>query len=305
MFSIAPELERLRTLLGNARTDALLARERREVFSVYPEIRVAAWGGVMLLVAAAGIVLKNNLDRLGPTVLALLISIAAVACYVFVAWRRERATHLDDYVLLLGALLVSADVAFIETQFHILGDQWRQHLLLVAVLHAVSAYLYRSRIVLSLAITSLASWCGVARNDWWAYAIGYTISAYLCVAILLVWRELDRRFANTGFARTIEHFAANLALLGSVAIMQVSVPLGSLVTLTAATAVIVWGFHVRSEWFVLYAFLYAVLAVDALIIDLGHWGAGSVFFILLSIIGAIVGLFMIHAAFRRMANDAE
>jgi uncharacterized membrane protein len=37
------------------------------------------------------------------------------------------------------------------------------------------------------------------------------------VALLLVWHVLDRRFARTDFARTLEHFAANFALLGGLA----------------------------------------------------------------------------------------
>src|SRR6185295_18258839 len=135
MLSLHPELESLRPLLGESVTDTLLAHERREVFSLQPELRILAWGGAMLLATAAGIVLKNNLDRIGPLVLALLMGLAAAACYVWVWWRRSRASLADDYVLLLGALLLSGDVAFIETQFHLLGSNWYRHYLLLAVVH--------------------------------------------------------------------------------------------------------------------------------------------------------------------------
>ena len=43
VFSFEPELEALRPRLGDAVTDALIARERREVFSVHPELRIAGW----------------------------------------------------------------------------------------------------------------------------------------------------------------------------------------------------------------------------------------------------------------------
>lgn len=298
MFSLEPEIERLRPLLGDTRADGALMLERRQLFSIYPELRIAAWAGVMLLVSAAGVLLKNNLERIGPLALAIAVAIAAAACYAWVAWRRERASLVDDYVLLLGALLLSADIAFIETQFHVLGDSWRQHLLLVAVLHGITAYLYRSRLVLSLAITSLAAWLGADQR--FNRPRDFAIAAYLCVAILLVWRELDRRFAKSGFTRTIEHFAANLALLGGLALIDRETTLGCLITIAVAVAVMAWGFRARSEWFVLYAFLYAVVAANVLLIDLFHWGALAVLLVLLSTIGSIITLFRIHAKFREM-----
>lgn len=298
MFSSEPELERLRPLLGDTRTDALLARERREIFSIHPELRIASWAGVMLLVAATGVLLKNNLERIGPVALAILIAIAAAACYVFVTWRRDRASLLDDYVLLLGALLMSADVAFIETQFHVLGEQWRQHLLLIAILHTITAYSFKSRIVLSLAISSTAAWIGADPRL--RSGQGFAVAAYIMVAILLVWRELDRRFTKTEFTRTIEHFAANLALIGGLAAIDFNVPLGCLITMIAAAIVIYWGFRSRSEWFVLYAFLYAVIALNILIVHFLRFEAAAFLLIILSIIGSILGLFVIHAKFKEL-----
>ncbi|HEX2833818.1 MAG TPA: DUF2157 domain-containing protein [Thermoanaerobaculia bacterium] len=298
MFSLRPELERLRPLLGESRTDALIARERREIFSIYPEVRLAAWAGVMLLAGAAGVLLKNNLERIGPVALATGIAVLAAACYAFVTWRRDRATLVDDYVLLLGALLLSADVAFIETQFHVLGQQWRQHLLLIAILHAITAYRFRSRVILSLAISSLAAWVGADHRIARPYQFG--VAAYVMVALLLVWRALDQRFAKSDFARTLEHFAANFALLGGLAFIDTNVAAGCLITIVVAAVVIYWGFGSRSEWFVLYAFLYAVIALNILIIDAMHFEAAAFLLIIVSIVGSIIGLFAIHAKFKEL-----
>src|SRR5262249_43665328 len=129
MLSYELELERLRPLLGSTTTDALLARDRREVFSLHPEVRILAWSGALALATAAGWVLKNNLDRIGPLALAMAIGVAAIACYGYAWWHRTRATIVDDFIVLLGALLISADVAFVESQFHLLGDDWRRHFL--------------------------------------------------------------------------------------------------------------------------------------------------------------------------------
>lgn len=299
MLSYEPELESLGPLLGDATTTTLIARDRREVFSLHPELRILAWGGAMLLATAAGLVLKNNLDRIGPLALAVLMGVAAMSCYAFVWWRRARASVVHDYVLLLGALLVSADVAFIESQFHLLGDAWHRYFLILAIVHGVTAYLYRSRIVLSLSIAAVTAWLGV-REVPFRQATDYAIRAFSCAALLLAWRAMHLRFERThfrDFAPPLEHFAANLAFAGSIALMfeDETRIAGCLVALAVAAAVIYWGMRTKREPFVLYAFLYAVLAVDVLFAEIVNEEALTFFFIVVSIIGAIVALFAIHA----------
>lgn len=301
MLSYEPELEQLRPLLGDSQTDALIARERRAVFSLHPELRIVSWGGAMLLATAAGLVLKNNLERIGPLALALLIGIAAAACYAFVWWRRARASVVHDYVLLLGALLVSAGVAFVESQFHLLGNAWHRHFLVLALVHGAAAYLFRSRLVLSLSILAVTAWLGV-RETPFGNATDYALRAFACAALLLMWRAAHLRFGGTGrdFAPPLEHFAANLAFAGGIALMfeDRTRLLGCLLALVVAAAVTFWGVRTRRETFVLYAFLYAVLAVNVLFAWIVDEDGLIFFFVILSVIGAIVSLFAIHARMR-------
>jgi hypothetical protein len=311
MLSYEPELEQLRPLLGDPNTNTLIARERREVFSLHPELRVLSWGGAMLLATAAGLVLKNNLDRLGPLALAVLMGIAAASCYAFVWWRRARASVVHDYVLLLGALLVSADVAFIESQYHLLGNAWHRHFLILAIVHGVAAYLFGSRLVLSLSIVAVTAWLGV-REIPFRDGTDYALRALGCAVLLLMWRHAHLRFepgSGSGtpparptrdFAPTFEHFAANVAFAGTIALMfeDRTCIAGCLLALVVAAAVIFWGIRTRRETFVLYAFLYAVLAIDVLFAELVNEEALVLFFVILSVIGAIVALFAIHSRVR-------
>jgi hypothetical protein len=297
VFSLEPELQALRPRLGDARTDALIVRERREVFSVYPELRIAGWLGATLLAAAAGVLLKDNLERIGPLALAIGIAIAALACYAWTWWRRKQASVVDDYVLLLGALLVSADVAFIESQFHVFGDAWKRHLLLLAVLHALGAYAYGSRILLSLAITSLGGYLGFDKERGFEDA---ALPAFELAALLIAWRAVDRAARpRTTFSRTFEHFAANAALIGGLSLMDDYELAGGLLTIAVAVAVIAWGFRTRHEPFVLYAFVYGVIAADWLILERVDGNATAVAAVLLvSMIAAVAGLLFLHARFK-------
>ena len=69
-----------------------------------------------------------------------------------------------DYVLLLGALLAAADLAWMEAQSRLLGPAWPLHLLVVALFYGALAFRFDSKMLLSLALASFAAWRGVSLS---------------------------------------------------------------------------------------------------------------------------------------------
>jgi hypothetical protein len=276
-----------------------VARERPAVFSVYPEVRVMAWLGAMLIATGAGILIKENLN---PRGLSILLAVAAVACYGWAVWQRSRTSLVTDSILLIGALLLSADIAYVESQFHLLNRGWPTHFLIVAVVHGVGAYFFRSRTLLSLSIVALAAWFGVERRGVFDLgSVQTAVRALVCAGFVLLWRVMDARAWTSPFARVFEHFAANLALFAALSLVvrdQTRI-VGVVLTLVVAAVVIAYGFREKSEPFVLYAYCYAVVAIEVLAADtIGHRTLRALF-LNISSIAAIVGLFLLHARFRR------
>jgi hypothetical protein len=156
--------------LSEAQTRALLRPARGELVSVHGELRTLLYAGVLLVTGGVGLFLKENQERLGPAALASLIALAAAVCLAFVyrrsaafSWDAVPSPHLAaDYVLLLGVLLLGADIAYVETQFRWLGPSWPLHLLLLSLLYFLAAYRFDSRVVLSLALSTFAAWRGVS-----------------------------------------------------------------------------------------------------------------------------------------------
>src|SRR3954451_20230625 len=119
LISLEPELTQL------PGTGVLIARERRDVVSIYPELRLLTWAGVMLISWGVGLYIAKHLDDIGPLAIAAAIGLASIACCASAYWKRSRAAALvDDYVLLLAALLASADIGYIEHHYQLLGDSW-------------------------------------------------------------------------------------------------------------------------------------------------------------------------------------
>ena len=148
----------------------LLRVARRELVSVRRELRFVLYLGVLLLTGGVGLLVKENLDRIGPVAIAAGIGLAAAAA-LFWVWRvappfsRGEAASPNlafDYMLLLGVLLVAADLAYIEVQLSPLGANWPWHFLIVSLLAAAAAVRFDSRIVFSLALASFAAWRGVS-----------------------------------------------------------------------------------------------------------------------------------------------
>jgi hypothetical protein len=150
-----------------------LARVARgERFSLYVELRLLLWAGVALVTTGVGILIKQNLERIGPLTIAIGLGLAAAACLAWVVWHAPRFSWGEvpspnlafDYLLVLGLALVAADLAYIEVQFSPLGANWPWHLLVVSLLYAAAAIRFDSRVVWSLALSTFLAWRGVALS---------------------------------------------------------------------------------------------------------------------------------------------
>ncbi len=288
----------------------IAAMERREIVGVRPELRALLWIGVALVSGGVGTLLAKNIERIGHVTLIVAIGIAAAGCYAF-AWRlrgqgngpaqpvptpagaaaaqpengraprgptAETAVPAEshhiaaEYLLLLGALLLSADVAYAEAQLHLFGTAWRWHLLILAVVHGATAYLFASRKVLSLAIVALAGLFGVDRSgEVFSRGAGDAAARLaMAAAAVAVWRVVHERVSRLdAFRFPLEQAAFHLAMIASItAIFDRGLLLwaGVVAALALAALGAVHGTRQREESFVVFAILYAVFAIDAAVV---------------------------------------
>lgn len=327
VISYEPEIRTLREegILSEEEAARLIALERREIFSLYGELRTVLYAAVALIVTGVGLLLRENLERIGHGTIITIIALVALACYLFAFTRRGKREGAQDYVLLLGALLLSSDVAYAEVQYRFFGDAWTRHLLILAIVHGVTAYLSGSRLVLSLAITSLAGWVGVDREGGFLEAGAAEAGARLMAAAALVggWRMLhawaarsdgppeasgeaegtsEVTLAPRSFLETFDHFLAHLAFIGALIWVfdgELEWP-GCAIVFVFATIAIVAGVRTQREPFVLYGVVYAVIALDALVIgDLIRDEALIFLWLLISTPLAIALLFFLHRKWGR------
>ena len=282
-----------------------VALERREIFSLHVELRLVMYTGVLLLTGGAGLFIKDNLLRLGPIAISVIVGTVAAACYGFALRQKQlQRPHsvVADYVLLLGALLLSADLGYVEVTYRPLGPHWSAYLLVLTVAHGAAAYAFASPLLLSAALTALAGWFGVTSNT--VSVIGFSemsttmaLRGFAAAAAILAWRATDRRlWPATRFSYTFDQFSANLAFWAALAwCAHDGWRLVGLCVVAALATVAIWhGLSSHNEAFVVYAVGYSALASSWVVAVSVHDDSAAMALVLLIVTAAALALWRLH-----------
>jgi hypothetical protein len=280
-MGVLPLLQKMHAegTLSAAQLDVLSAIHLKRRFSLHPELRGLIYAGVLLIVLGAGLTVKAYFADLGHIAIisSLSLSAAATLVYCFFQGAPYASDEIPspnigfDYVLFLGCSLYSMDIAYIETQFHLLGDGWDSYLLVSAIFFFYLAYRFDNRLVLSFALGTLAAWFGFKLNlflpNFWdyhrLYAIAFGLLA-LAAGLLLQRLNIKRHFLDIYI-----NFALNflfIALLSGVFEHGfLSLYFAGLVTVDAT--VVLYALRERKFLYFLYAVLYGYVAVSHVVTD--------------------------------------
>jgi len=288
---------------------------RLELVSIRLEIRALLYVGVLLLMSGVGLLVKEHHREIGPWAVTIGIGLAAAACLVWVSrkaapfsWGEVQSPNVAfDYILLLGLLLFASELAYVEVQFTVLGPNWAHHLLVVGAVYLVAAYLWDSRTVLGLALTTLAAWRGVSLSlmsgSLWAadagrmrrnaIALGALYVAAAALSVLLKWKlHFEEVFANAGL----------LLLLGALVsgVLDDGSAWGSwLAALLAVAGFVMWlSFHLGRSLYFAQGVVAAYIGLLRPLFEPFRYASGLPY-LLAALLGLGV-LALIFAAHRRM-----
>jgi hypothetical protein len=253
---------------------------RKDRLSVFVELNALLYAGVVAFIAGVGWTIQTYFASLGDA--AVLSSLAALfaACLFYCFTRSAPYSHeaqesqyfAFDYVLYLGCLCLGVALGYLEFRFHILKHNWDQYLLLSATVYFVLSYRFDNRLVLSLALSSLAGWFGLRAGVHGAlfgrvvdthslrpYAFAYGSVVAVAGAVL------HRAGIKRHFFETYLHVAMNVLLLAALSgvVEREHEWLYLMVLCVLAGLTIVQGIRTRRFAFVAYATLYAYAGISA------------------------------------------
>jgi hypothetical protein len=291
----------------------LAGLSRGEPLSLFLELNILLYAGVLAFVAGLGWTVSTWSQQLGDVLVLTILSAILSACFWYCfsrapAWSPAETASpslVFDYVLYLGCLTWSVELAWVENRFHPLSGQWDLYLLATAGLFFLLAYRFDNRLVLSLALSSLAGWFGLTISHWPShqdaayrqYAILYSLTVGAAGAIL------NRRGLKPHFFGTYLNIAANVlfwALLSGVFNRQ-GYGVWFAALLAACGASLAWGLARRQFSFVAYAAVYGYAGISSILIRDLHSATAVLGYFVVTGVAMLVMLVLIARRFGREA----
>ncbi len=254
----------------------LASLSRGEPFSLFLELNVLLYAGVLAFVAGLGWTVTTWSQQIGDVLVLIVLSTILAGCFWYCfsrapAWSAAETaapSPIFDYVLYLGSLVWCVELAYLENRFHVLSGQSDFYLLATGGLFFFLAYRFDNRLVLSLALSSLAGWFGLTISHWPSHQdAAYRQYALLyCLLVGVGGVLLQRRGLKPHFFGTYLNIVANVlfwALLSGVFNRQ-GYGLWFLALLIACGASLAWGVTRRQFAFVAYAAVYGYVGVSSM-----------------------------------------
>ncbi len=202
--------------------------ERQKPISLFAFLRTLLYLSITAFITGSGVLIYQNIDTLGHTILISLLALVTVACFWFVfkkgnPYSPQKVEHTEAYldlVLLLGCLLFLALEGYAQYQFGIFGSRYGLAVIIPAVFFLFLAYRFDHQGVLSMALTALASWVGLtaapteilAKNDFSDPTIIRSAILFGIVVVGIGWL-LEKRLIKKHFTYTYLLVAGTLYLV--------------------------------------------------------------------------------------------
>lgn len=282
----------------------------RKIVSVFYELRILLYLGVLLFSTGIGILIYKNIGDLGHLLSIIALFALTVVCFWYAFKNAPRysdekvkaPTPYHDYIVLLGCLLFISGLTYLQFQYNVFDDGLGMTTLVTALFFFFAAYRFDHLGVLSLGITAFASFWGisVSPQKWYSsdfltesdlHNTALVFAAGLAAAAVL----LDRRSIKKHFTFSYLNFAVVIFL--TAALTGVFINYNSygwyLLLLFVGCGLTVYAANWKKSFlFLLYAFVFGYIGLtyalaDVIIDDPSVWFlylmlscGGFVFFII-------------------------
>lgn len=269
--------------------------EKDSPLSVHWEIKTILYLGILLLNVGLGLLIYLNIDTIGHQAIIALIAGITVGCFwyahthkaPFSTQKTESPSPFSDYILLLGCFTFLILEGYLQYQYKVFGEKYGLATFIPMVLFFYVAYYFDHRGALSLAITALGSWLGIAvtpmeifqNNDFSGARLIYTgliLGSFLCiVAFYLAEKDIKKHFSFTYL-----NFGANILFISCISgLMVLEMEFLFFILLIIITVLaVLYARRERSFYFLIIAVLYAYWGVSYLVFQIDALQSELIFY---------------------------
>jgi hypothetical protein len=302
-----------RGFLSSEQHTLLAGLSRGEPFSLFLELNILLYAGILAFIAGLGWTISTWSQQLGDVLVLAILSTMLGVCFWYCfsrapAWSPGETTSpslLFDYVLYLGSLIWTVELAYVEKRFQMLSGQWDLYLLATAVLFFLLAYRFDNRLVLGLALSSLAGWFGLTISHWPSRQDATYRQSAILYSLMVggAGAALQRRGWKPHFLGTYLNIAANVlfwALLSGVFDRE-GYAVWFLALLAMCGTSLAWGLSRRQFSFVAYAAVYGYVGISSILIRNIRGDTAILGYFVVTGVAMLVLLVMIARRFGREA----
>jgi len=311
-------------LISDATLQRMEAFENTRLFSLFWQLRTLLYMGVLLLTGGLGILVYKNIDTIGHQAVLAFIAAVTVGCF-FYCWRKKAPfsweqvpapTLFFDYILLLGCLSLLIFLGYLQYAYDVFGDNYGLVTFIPMGILFATAYLFDHIGVLSLAITNLAAWAGIAITPLTILKAGNFSHPHLIYTGLLLGAVLvaagrltELRRLKAHFDTTYFNFGVHLFFIAALAGLFEFHKVWFLWFLGLAGAALfcyIQAMRRQSFYFVVVTILYAYIALcDVVIRLMDRLNSDAFALLFLYFIGSAIGiiLLLMHINRKLKAHD--
>ena len=223
-------------IISDSSLDKINSSKNITPLSVFWELKTILYLGVMLFTSGAGILIYKNIDTIGHSFIVLFIAIVSFSSFTY-CFKKSKGFSFQkinspniyfDYVLLLACLTFTSLIAYLQFEYQFFGLKYGLALFIPMVILFVAAYYFDNLAILSLAITNLGAWAGIAvtplqilhSNNFNKDTIIFTGLA-LGLFLLILGFISNKKNLKAHFEFTYINFGAHLMFISCLAAMVV------------------------------------------------------------------------------------
>lgn len=272
-------------LIEKAQFEFLDAIETNKIISVFNELRLMLYLGIMLLSTGVGYFAYQNMGKFGHVSSMLLLLAGIIVCFFYIlkytpAYSNAKVsvTHpYYDYLLILVSLLIVGLFGYIQVYFNLVHLLLNWSTLISAVILLFMAYRFDNRGLLSMGVTALSATFGIVispvnwtKGEWLPSLDLYNTAILLGVAFILIGQISQLKKIKSHFRFTYQNVGLLIFFIGCIAAIfdsNYSI-LYAFFLLFSSCAVIYYSWRYKEFLFFLYSSISGYIGLSYLLIIL-------------------------------------
>lgn len=272
-------------LINQHQFELLDSIDTNKIISLFYELRLMLYLGIMLLSTGIGYFAYQNLGKTGHIICMTLLCAGIIACFHYIIKYASPYSNNEvsvehpyyDYILILASLLIIGLFGYVQVYFNLVHLLLNWSTLISAIVLLFMAYRYDNRGLLSMGITALSATFGIVispvnwvKGEWLPTLNLYNTGIFLGIALVTIGQISELKNIKRHFRFTYQNTGLLIFFIaGIAAIFDSNYPiLYALLLLLSSSIVIYYSWKYREFLFFLYSSLSGYVVLTYLLIKL-------------------------------------